>query len=242
LVTSGWGTSPNNYAKYLAKLDHTDGSIIWEQTYGGQCEGCPLFVGLEIAPGGDLIAVGHTLIPGSSYFGTLLRTTNSGDSLWVRNYQYYDDMVSNGRGLLRDVQPTPDGGFIAVGVALSVAGHYGQDVWVVKTDSMGCIEPGCNLITGMATQLTNLKDALRLWPNPAHAGALVQVEIALPEGFKPDGPLRVTVVSSSGQLVAEEALRGTTGQLPTNNYAPGLYHLHLHDSSRWIAGAKLVVE
>jgi hypothetical protein len=70
------------------------------------------------------------------------------------------------------------------------------------------------------------QDALRLWPNPARSGALVQVEIALPEGFEPDGPLRVTVVSSSGQLVAEEALRGTTGQLPTNKYAPGLYHMH----------------
>lgn len=246
LVASNWGTAVGNSAKYLAKLDRADGSIVWSHTYGAPCEGCLFLVGQEISPGGDLIAAGITVVPGSSYFGTLLRTASNGDSLWMRNYQYADDSLSNGPGLFNDIQPTPDGGFIAVGGALSVAGVYGQDVWVVKTDSLGCIEPGCNLITGMEAQITNLRDALRVFPNPvAHGGAL-QVEVDLPAYFTAQGALRLTVTDALGRKVLEQQLTSgtTSANLPATGTlaVPGVYHLHLSDASRWISGGTFVVE
>lgn len=242
LVASNWGTAVGNSVKYLAKLDRADGTILWSRSYGASCQGCLLLVGQEITPGGDLIAVGHTWVPGSSYFGSLLRTTSEGDSLWMRNYQYADEQVTNGRGLLYDVQPTPDGGFIAVGVALAVAGQYTQDVWVVKTDSMGCIEPGCHLITGVESQITNLKEVLRVWPNPVARGGAVQVSVELPANFKPQGALRLSVVSSDGRLVQEQSFpdHSSTYHLDANLSA-GIYHIHLSDASRWISGAELVV-
>ncbi|MGB3869764.1 MAG: T9SS type A sorting domain-containing protein [Flavobacteriales bacterium] len=242
LVASNWGTAVGNSVKYLAKLSREDGSIIWSHTYGNQCEGCLLLVGQEIEPGGDLIAVGHTLVPGSSYFGAILRTTGTGDSLWMRNYQYADDSVSNGKGLFSDVQPTPDGGFIAVGVALGIAGVYGQDVWVVKTDSMGCIEPGCNMVTGMETQITNTRDALRVYPNPVPQGGTLQLELNLPASFTPQGELKLTVVNSLGQLVETQAWHGIRQQLAIGQLPAGLYHLHLSDATRWISGGRFVVE
>jgi hypothetical protein len=242
LVASNWGTAVGNSVKYLAKLDRADGTILWSRSYGASCQGCLLLVGQEITPGGDLIAVGHTWVPGSSYFGSLLRTTSDGDSLWMRNYQYSDELVSDGRGLLYDVQPTPDGGFIAVGVALAVAGQYTQDVWVVKTDSMGCIEPGCHLVTGMESQITNLKDALRVWPNPVERGSSVQVSIDLPVNFQPQGALRLSVVSSDGRLVQEQSIPDNNSMYHLNtNLSAGIYHIHLSDASRWISGAELVV-
>jgi len=242
LVASNWGTAVANSVKYLAKLDRADGAIIWSHTYGSQCQGCLLLVGQEIAPGGDLIAVGHTLVPGVSYYGSILRTTSEGDSLWMRNYQYADDSISNGKGLFNDVQPTPDGGFIAVGVALGIAGVYGQDVWVVKTDSMGCIEPGCNLITGMETQITNLRDALHVYPNPVAQGGTLQLELNLPASFTPQGELKLTVVNSLGQLVATQPWHGERQQLAIGHLPAGHYHLHLSDATRWITGGRFVVE
>ncbi|MEO8588843.1 MAG: hypothetical protein ABI432_05695 [Flavobacteriales bacterium] len=213
LVASAWGTSPNdNYAKYLAKLDKTDGAIMWDRTYGPPSEGCPLYAVKEVHAGGDLIAVGHSY-QNASYYGVLLRTTSQGDSLWMRYYQYYDSVVTNGRGLLRDVQPTPDGGFVAAGVALGVSGQYTQDVWVIKVDSMGCIEPGCHLVTGVETQLTNLRDALTVSPNPVARGGAISVELKLPQNFTPQGALRLTLVSSDGRLISEQQLEGTTCEL-----------------------------
>ena len=66
----------------------------------------------------------------------------------MRYYQYSDSLISGGAGQLRDVLPTPDGGFIAVGAAYGVSHNgqsYGQDAWVIKVDSMGCLEPGCDV-------------------------------------------------------------------------------------------------
>lgn len=243
LVASAWGTEDGDvYKKYLAKLDRTDGTIMWDTTYGAPCQGCPFYAVAEVPSNGDLIAVGHTWDAGV-YYGTLLRTTSEGDSLWMRNYLYTDATITNGRGMLRDVQPTADGGFIAAGVALSIPGQYTQDVWVIKTDSMGCIEPGCHLIQGMETQVTNLRDVIRVAPNPVASASSVQVNVQLPQGFASQGNLRLTVVSSDGRLVHEQrVLDASSSQRIEAPLSGGLYHIHLSDATRWISGAKLVVE
>ena len=252
LVASAWGHGPNwLIRRYLAKLDASDGSIIWQRQYGGIAYNYPvLYVVQEVIPGGDLISVGGDRLPGNQYYGVLLRTTSTGDSLWMRSYQYVDSFVDNGSGLLRDVQPTPDGGFIAVGMAFS-GGGYSQDVWVIKTDSMGCLEPGCHLITGMETQITNLRDALTVAPNPVAQGGSVQVRLQLPEGFAVQGALRLTLVSSDGRVVHEKVIavtghsarsEGVPLSLDRTRMPAGLYHLHVSDDTRWISGAKLVVE
>ena len=242
LVASSWGSAANDRGrKYLAKLDSANGNVLWEKQYGLTCA-CPFFVVQEVVPGGDLIAAGQDVIV-NEYYGVLLRTTSTGDSLWLRQYQYHDSLVSNGRGLFRDVVPTPDGGFVAVGTALQ-AGPYTQDVWVVKTDSMGCLEPGCHLIQGMQTQITNLRGALTVAPNPVAQGGSVQVHLQLPESFVAQGALRLTVVSSEGRMVQEENLPSgvLSFSFQLSSFPSGLYHIHLHDSTRWISGAKLVVE
>ncbi len=243
LVAGGFGISAgNNKVKYIAKLNHEDGSPIWERFYGpGGYDGALL--SLKELPSGDLIGTGTHVLGVVDYTGVLLRTTSEGDSLWMRYYYYEDSITTNGRGIFRDVEPTPDGGFVAVGSAFSDA-NYSQDVWVVKVDQHGCIEPGCHLITGMETQITNMRDVLRVWPNPVHAEGQVQVQLVLPETFVPQGDLRITVTSSDGRLVHEEAVynSSTTSTLQLPQLTPGLYHIHLCDASRWISGAKLVVE
>jgi hypothetical protein len=204
-----------------------------------------LFAVKEVTPGGDLIATGQATFGIQSERGVLLRTTSLGDSLWMRYYTYYSELVASGDGQLRDVLPTPDGGFIAVGVAYPAAidtgGFHGQDVWVVKTDSMGCIEPGCDLITGVETQITNLREALTVYPNPVARGGTVQVKVELPEHFEAQGQLRLSVSDAAGRLVHEQKVGPGVTSLDLV-LATGLYHLHLSDATRWIAGAKLVVE
>jgi hypothetical protein len=227
---------------YMAKLDSTDGSFVWEHFYGAPTFNTTLFAVQEVEPFGDLIATGQAF-QNDGEVGVLLRTTSEGDSLWMRYYAYHDAVIDTGDAQLRDVLPTPDGGFIAVGVAFGI-GPYSQDVWVIKTDSMGCIEPGCNLIQGMETQVTNLRGALSVAPNPVASGGTVQVSIVLPENFVPQGHLRLTVVSDDGRIVKEETLpgAGSAFSFPPSSFSAGLYHLHLSDATRWISGAKLVVE
>lgn len=234
---------------YMAKLDSTDGSFLWQHTYSAPTINTTLFAVKEVQPFGDLIATGQAY-DANGEVGVLVRTTSTGDSLWMRYYNYHDALVDSGDAQLRDVLPTPDGGFIAVGVAFGI-GPYSQDVWVVKTDSMGCIEPGCHLIQGMQTQITNLRDALTVAPNPVVQGGSVQVHLELPENFTPQGALRLTLVSSDGRVVHEKVIavtghsarsEGVPLSLDRTRMPAGLYHLHVSDDTRWISGAKLVVE
>ncbi len=244
LVASGWGMSSSNtqFRLYLAKLDATDGELIWSSTFGGTMANTTFLVVQEVEPDGDLIVVGQATPQGTTS-GVLLRTTSEGDSLWMRYYQYYDQVIGNCQGQLRDVQPTPDGGFFAVGAAFP-GGPYSQDVWVIKTDSMGCLEPGCHLIMGMESQITNLRDALSVASNPVASGGMVHVSVKLPESFTPQGPLRLTVMSSDGRIVQERTMPSGVSafSFQLSDFPAGLYHLHLHDATRWISGAKLVVE
>lgn len=242
LISTCWNVAPNDISRIALLALDPDGSVQWQRLYGPQ-RNTALFVVQEVTPDLDLIACGFAYV-GSQPRGLLLRTTATGDSLWMREYDYYDAEVTNGKGAFYDVQPTPDGGFIAVGVALAVAGQYTQDVWVVKTDSMGCIEPGCHLITGMESQITNLKDALRVWPNPVARGGAVQVSVELPSNFVVQGQLRLTVTDALGRLVQEQVVAQGTTNLNFGNaqLTTGLYHLHLSDETRWISGGKLLVE
>jgi len=249
LVASGWAYGPNfgQLRPSLAVLDSADGSIIWQQQYDEPAFESTLFAAKEITPGGDLITVGQSYVSAPSR-GILLRTTTLGDSLWMRYFEYSDSIMNRGRGWLRDVITTSDGGFIAVGSAGGLSNDpndppaYSQDLWVIKTDSLGCLVPGCDLITGLNSQVTNLRDALTLWPNPT-AGPL-EVKIALPGSGPKESPLRIVVTSLDGRLVQERNLPAERNQLvrlDLSQEAAGLYSVHLVEGGRWLAGVKVVV-
>jgi len=239
--------SPVQVRSGLTKLDE-DGNLLWDHRYGPVANSGYEVVH-EIHPGGDLIASGYWVIgsqSGSQYDGILLRTTSAGDSLWLRHYRYHDDIAGTGRGFFRDVSITPDGGFVACGTTLPITvgdtTYYQQDTWVVKVDSMGCLEPGCDLITGMREQIVDLRKALHIAPNPVAQGGTLQLELNLPASFTPQGELKLTLVNSMGQLVATQAWHGERQQLAIGQLPAGVYHLHLSDATRWITGGSFVVE
>lgn len=235
----------------LVKLD-TAGNELWDKTYGTAFFGTGFFSLAELPGSHDLIACGqryYQAMGGIPYSkGLLLRTNSQGDSLWMREYFYYNSLMTDGAGTLRDVQPTPDGGFVAVGAAYgSISGNnppgLSQDVWVVKVDSLGCIEAGCNIITGIESQVTNLSEALRVYPNPVASGGNVTVEITLPEGLRQQ-PLRLSLISADGKLVREEQLPAflSSYSFPISAYHSGLYMLHLSTPDTWLSGTKLMIE
>ena len=232
---------------YLTKMDMQTGETIWEHVYGPE-RYATIGFSVKECPNTDLIISGATTNEEEFYIGFLLRTTADGDSLWMRYYYYADTLFSNGQGRLHDVLPTPDGGFIATGAAYNPAtsGYppgYSQDVWVLKVDSLGCVVPGCNGVTGITAQVTNLGEVLRLYPNPVQEQ--LHVGIHLPGTFATSGPLMLTVTSLEGKLVLQQQVpTSAAGEvvLDVSSLSSGMYSVHLSDATRWLAGKKFVVE
>lgn len=231
---------------YIAKIDSTDGSIIWEQEYGPAAYSTTLFAGKETQDG-DLIACGVTYANSDMnnvQQGLLLRTTNEGDSLWMFSYFYQDSVIDNGQGRFYDVLPTYDGGFIAAGAAYNPVGGpyppgYSQDTWVVKVDGNGCIVPGCNNV-GITEQATNLLDAFAIFPNPARGQATVQ--LTLPPSVA-HLPLELSLVGMDGRLVYRQRITGNSEhQLTLHGMSAGGYYIHIASEGKWLTGGKLVVE
>jgi hypothetical protein len=228
----------------MAKLDHLNGDIIWQSVYGSPAYNTSLFAVKEL-PDGDLIAIGQSYQVTTYGQGVFLKTNPLGDSLWMRHYYYADSLMNDGQGTLRDVMPTPDGGFVAVGaVTQSASGNnppsYNRDIWVIKVDSMGCLVPGCDTVTGIISQVTNMQGALSIAPIPADQQATLSWQ--LPARFLRSAQL--TVVGSTGAIVYEEPMDLAAGsqRLDVSTWPVGMYYVHVVQEGSWLMGCKLVVE
>ncbi len=242
----GYALAAASLRPYIAKIDSTDGAIIWEREYGPAAYSTTLFAGKE-TPDGDLIACGVTYEASQAnnvQQGLLLRTTSEGDSLWMFSYFYQDSLISTGQGRFYDVLPTHDGGFIAAGAAYNPVGGpyppgYSQDTWVVKVDGNGCIVPGCNNV-GITEQATNLLDALSIFPNPANGSTTIQ--LTLPPSVA-HLPLELSMVGMDGRILYQQRITGNGDhQLALQGVSAGVYYIHIASEGRWLTGGKLVVE
>jgi hypothetical protein len=210
------------------------GSILWQRKVHKN-----YFVttqDMEILPDGSIVGAATILNAAA-----LVKFSPEGDSLWTREYTLFGSLHG-----FYDVQATSDGGFVCTGAAFSFPPsdpgiQTSQVIWVVKTDSLGCVVPGCNTV-GVEEYLMDLNEHLRVWPNPVATGAPLTLAFEPPHEFTPNGPLRIVVLDALGKQVHAERVQVGTCQLANLPLATGLYHLHLTDNTRWLAGANFVVE
>ncbi|MBX2980007.1 MAG: hypothetical protein KF905_11985 [Flavobacteriales bacterium] len=208
----------------LSKWDQ-EGNLVWQRKVNYN-----RFVGtydLELLDDGSMVATGTAFLQ-----GVLIKFSAEGDSLWSRGYSYTNDLHK-----FFDVEPTSDGGFVCTGAAdryfpLDPQYQTSQMIWVVKTDSLGCVVPGCHTV-GVEEYLLDLNEHLHVWPNPVASGTPLSLSFTPPPEFAAKGPLRVVVLDAAGRLVLEQALPkgghpdGIVHTLDAPALASGTYHLHL---------------
>lgn len=246
ICASGWNyQGSQRYVNGLARVD-TSGTVLWWHTYGPDRYVQAMMSARECA-NGDIIAAGRSLSITLGEQGVMLRTNAQGDSLWMRYYYYQDSLMSDGKGVLNDVWPTADGGFMAVGEAYgSNSGNdplgLSVDMWVLKVDSLGCVEPGCDLITGLQAVVANHRDALQVSPNPATHR--VQVRWSLPGSAATTGPAELWLTSATGAVVGTWPcdLAGGSIDLDVSDVAAGVHHLHLVHAGTWLSGTRLLLQ
>ena len=120
---------------YIIKTD-SSGTLEWEKTFS-KGPNTHNFIAVNQLSNGNYIAGGATydysVSPARSR-GSLMKLNQDGDSLWSRTYTYYGGDTQD---YLYDMKPTSDGDFVFCGMIINNALPQKNDVWVVKTDSLG---------------------------------------------------------------------------------------------------------
>lgn len=228
---------PLSFYQLMLTEWNEQGDIVWQKKshYGNTT----YFGDLEVLDDGSIITAGQ-------WWGLaqLAKFSSTGDSLWSRHYE-----VTNSYHESYDVQATSDGGFIATGFARtsemqgdSISGL--EVIWVLKTDSLGCVVPGCQNV-GVEEYVMDLQEHLHVSPNPA--SDLVNVLLELPEGGAVEGTVQVYVMDALSRVIFQEDCqversRDLKAAIDVSALPSGTYYLHLRDGKRWLAGGKVVVQ
>lgn len=175
----------------INKYDANTLMPIWQKTYGDGMILNGLYDAV-IEPDGSIVAAGAysplTSLPlaNEDYRGVILKVNKNGDLKWFREYNnlvtptdshlYWEQFLG--------IDKNAEGGYYATGMVMN---QPKGRAWVVKTDSLGCVTPGCpnvsvttssfaviatTLSVANATNITGSSDLktpsfeIKVYPNP----------------------------------------------------------------------------
>lgn len=216
---------------YFAQLDSV-GNIVWDKHYHIRRKSGPFK--FQFTPQQYLI--GHSHFLNENYlFNPILASLNlEGDTLWTKTItpDPHNDVY------IRDVEATPDGGYIIAGFNYTHSPQYG---WIAKIDSLGntCWELGCDstaIVTDIPQLPTHNPYQVQIAPNPIQNIATVSYHLPI------DGQLQV--FNLSGALVRQFYLPAYFEVLPldVSSLQEGLYLYKVSIEGREVDSGKLVVE
>lgn len=129
----------------------------------------------------------------------------------------------------QDISKTSDGGFVLTGVRLETSPSL---LYLVKTDSNGCIQPGCMQAVSVQEHL-QANIALKIYPNP------VVDQLNIESSFE-QGQLQLQIRDMQGRVVHSEQQPAYTNiQLPLSHLPAGMYLLRIQNGQQ-LAWARLV--
>lgn len=224
---------------YVGKLDN-NGNFIWRTFFNGPYK--QDIWGIREMENKSIIAVGIKDVDDlGKGRGFICKLDSNGVKLWERTYYSRTDRDN----YFTDVAKVSDGGFILTGTAWS---DTDQDVWLVRLDSMGCLEPGCDIVD--VPNVQNLNNALiNFYPNPMHNAAIV--EIAIPNNFNiiAGAKLSLKIVDINGKIVDEYANLQVSNPGETirfnvyrKNLPAAIYSAHLMYGDTTIGNLKVIMQ
>ena len=139
---------------WILKLS-TDGTVLWEQTYGGS--GSDSAISAQQTADGGYVVVGGTNSYGAGESDILILKLNSaGTVLWQKTYG------GSSHDSAETIQQTSDGGYIVAGTL--ARGTDQEDYLIMKLDSNGDI-PNCSIIGISDVTVSSVTPAVHT-PNP----------------------------------------------------------------------------
>lgn len=199
------------------------------------------------AANGDIIGAGSVDLSGLDLGrgGYVFRMRPDGTLLWERYLADVRFPVDS--HFFNDVIEADDGGIVLTGLLRDSFPNAdpvvtNPNVWLVKLDSLGCLEPGCSrfqvmgaVVSTQEVQESSVK--LRLFPNPTATFTQLQ----WPLDAQLQYPLQVQVFDLAGRAVLQRSFRENPVVLQCSGWSPGYYVVQVRDQQgrQWVQ--KLVV-
>jgi hypothetical protein len=210
-VTDPISASFYNRKYNIIKLD-SDFNEIWSKQYGIRAEYTSLATVTVTSDGSIWATVKDDMNVG------LFHISSDGDSI-SKNYFAAEGSIGD-RSLL-SIKQAPDNGFIMAGVAFDP-----QVMWLVKTDSCGCIVEDCEC-GGSAVQQHIANNEIEVYPNPAKD----VLQFNLPQNAK---NLRVEIYDNLGRLMITNELLGWKSSINISQLKSGNYFVRMiTDNENW---------
>ncbi|MEX0967114.1 MAG: T9SS type A sorting domain-containing protein [Bacteroidia bacterium] len=162
------------------------------------------------------------------YLPVIFKTGLSGNPIWYREYEMYPGDTGDKGMQVYSFTQTPDKGFILTGEYLNYGGQltngeFWQKAAILKLDSLGCLQPGCQLADGIS-ETPRPQQLCRVFPNPASQ----QINIVFPENQPFNWEIRLT--DAMGRSSAASPAGSFRHSIPTAHLPPGIYFIHLKNS------------
>jgi type IX secretion system substrate protein len=195
---------------------------------------------------GTIIGVGRADMLESGLGGWVFAMSQEGELLWSRDIN--DLRYPEKWGEFNAVQESENGGLIITGFIIdtleNIPSSFDQNIWLVKLDSMGCLEPGCGdvqVITASteAEKPTELKP-FKIYPNPV-SGQTCFLERN--QFFPVDMKLSIKIMDNLCRIHQEtQTDTGKIIRLETTQLSKGMYLVVIEDEEgKILQTEKLVI-
>ena len=197
--------------------------------------------GNYIAVGNEIVLYRHPFSPDSVQIdsakveGWAVKISPSGNVIWNRHYL---TLTCKGDHIFSDVLEQEEGSLVMCGVAYDeTPGTPATNAWLVRTDSFGCLVPGCQTV-GIAPS-PHIADHIKIYPNPAQS----ELYLYFHTDKQPTGTsFRISDMQGQEMIAETPLLNSTTHILRVGDWAKGLYFVEIRDKEGNVYTEKFVKE
>lgn len=207
----------------------------WDTVYGRETPSTALMRTVPDNSGG-YIAVGTQFDSINPTVGWMTKLNAQGEMQWQRFFLPFPSLQDHQWGYLEHVAVTELGNIVAAGRGENhtSALDHAQYAWIIKTDSMGCLVPGCAV---SLRELTTEPVYLKAWPNPVS-----EVLNVLVKSEKPLHGAQFKLIDMVGRIQRqwEGSYEELQYQIAVHDLPAGLYFLLLSKDGQLLASEKII--
>jgi hypothetical protein len=249
-TTNPYNDSLSSSFVRMINLEGSSGDTLWSTILWMPKPSYPFIHKLNRAKNGDIIGVGHMYQPaipeewaehqGWNHSGFVFRMSPTGELKWKRYILDAKSPLAD-FGHFLDSEELPNGDLLFTGAYYDTfpnADPFINDIniWLVRTDSMGCLTPGCGelqIVNADGTVLTSTEEAgspnkealeVRVYPNPAREHWMLDWR------YPEEAHLQVTDVQ--GRVLYEQLIRSGPQKIPAQGLPSGLYFFNIQSERR----------